>query len=186
MTRRARSRRTRLEAQTRVKEEDHMATTTFTAKDVQDLRPRTGAGMMDCKRALEETGGNMDRAVELLRAKGIAKAEKRVGREATEGLIGSYVHHNGKVGVLVEVNCETDFVARTDEFKNLVKELALHIASAAPLAVDKSGVPSEAVERERRVYEHQARESGKPDHLVGKIVDVTIDSYYNEVAQNSQ
>src|SRR5919204_6989708 len=118
-----------------------MTTTTFTAKDVQDLRQRTGAGMMDCKRALEETGGNMEKAVELLRAKGIAKAEKRVGREATEGMIGSYVHHNGKVGVLVEVNCETDFVARTDDFKTLVKEIALHIASAAPLAVGKAGVP---------------------------------------------
>ena len=163
-----------------------MTTTTFTAKDVQDLRQRTGAGMMDCKRALEETGGNMDKAVELLRAKGIAKAEKRVGREATEGLIGSYVHHNGKVGVLVEVNCETDFVARTDEFKNLVKEIALHIASAAPLAVDKSGVPTEAVERERRVYEQQARESGKPDHLLGKIVEGKLESYYKEVALLSQ
>jgi elongation factor Ts len=163
-----------------------MATTTFTAKDVQDLRQRTGAGMMDCKRALEETGGNMDRAVELLRAKGIAKAEKRVGREATEGLIGSYVHHNGKVGVLVEVNCETDFVARTEDFKNLVKEIALHIAHAAPVAVDKSGVPAESVERERRVYEQQVRESGKPDHLVSKIVDGKIESYYKDVALLSQ
>ncbi|HJR63947.1 MAG TPA: translation elongation factor Ts, partial [Gemmatimonadaceae bacterium] len=95
-----------------------MTTTTFTAKDVQELRQRTGAGMMDSKRALEETGGNMDKAAELLRAKGIARMEKRAGRVATEGLVASYIHHNGKVGVLVEVNCETDFVARTDDFKN--------------------------------------------------------------------
>ena len=139
-----------------------MTTTTFTAKEVQELRQRTGAGMMDCKKALTETGGDMDKAVELLRTKGIAKAEKRAGREAAEGQIGSYVHHNGKIGVIVEVNCETDFVARNPEFKELVKEIALHIASAAPLAVDKEDVDREAVEKERRIYEQQVRESGKP------------------------
>ncbi len=163
-----------------------MATTTFTAKDVQELRQRTGAGMMDCKRALEETGGDMEKAAEMLRAKGIAKAEKRSGRVATEGLIQSYIHHNGKVGVLVEVNCETDFVARNDDFRNLVRELALHIASAAPLAVDKEGVPGEVVERERRIFEQQVRESGKPDHLVPKIVDGKVEAYYKEVALLSQ
>lgn len=163
-----------------------MATTTFTAKHVQELRQRTGAGMMDCKKALEETGGNTDKAVELLRAKGIAKAEKRAGREATEGQIASYIHHNGKVGVLVEVNCETDFVSRSSEFKELVKEIALHIASAAPLAVDKTGVPSEAIEKERRIYEQQVRESGKPEHLISKIVDGKVESYYKQVALMSQ
>src|SRR5919197_1378826 len=127
-----------------------MATTTFTAKDVQDLRQRTGAGMMDCRRALEETGGNMEKAVELLRAKGIAKAEKRVGRQATEGLIGSYVHHNGKVGVLVEVNCETDFVARTDEFRTLVKEIALHIARAASPITSSARSSTESSSRTTR------------------------------------
>ncbi|HEU4640957.1 MAG TPA: translation elongation factor Ts [Gemmatimonadaceae bacterium] len=163
-----------------------MATTTFTAKDVQELRQRTGAGMMDCKKALEETSGSMDKAVELLRAKGIAKAEKRAGREATEGQISSYIHHNGKVGVLVEVNCETDFVSRSPEFKELVKEIALHIASAAPLAVDKSGVPGDAIEKERRIYEQQVRESGKPEHLIPKIVDGKVEAYYKQVALLSQ
>jgi elongation factor Ts len=163
-----------------------MATTTFTAKDVQELRQRTGAGMMDCKKALEETGGDTEKAVELLRAKGIAKAEKRAGRAASEGQIASYIHHNGKVGVLVEVNCETDFVARNPEFKELVKEIALQIASAAPLSVDKTGVPSEAIEKERRIYEQQVRESGKPEHLISKIVDGKIESYYKQVALLSQ
>ena len=163
-----------------------MATTTFTAKDVQELRQRTGAGMMDCKKALEETGGDMERAVESLRKKGIAKAEKRAGREASEGQVASYIHHNGKVGVLVEVNCETDFVARNADFQNLVKEIALHIASMAPVAVDKDGVPAERVERERRIYEEQVRASGKPEHLVGRIVDGKVESYYKEVVLLSQ
>ncbi|MFN2398657.1 MAG: translation elongation factor Ts [Gemmatimonadaceae bacterium] len=159
---------------------------TFTSKDVQDLRQRTGAGMMDCKRALEKTGGDIDKAIESLRASGIAKAEKRVDKEASEGLISSYIHHNGKVGVLVEVNCETDFVARTDDFRNLVKEIALHIASAAPLSVNREDVPAENVEKERRIYEEQVRASGKPDNLVGKIVDGKVESYYKEVVLLSQ
>ena len=163
-----------------------MTTTLFTAKDVQELRQRTGAGMMDSKRALEETGGNMEKAAELLRAKGIARMEKRAGRVATEGLVASYIHHNGKVGVLVEVNCETDFVARTDDFKNLVKELALHIASAAPVAVDKESVPAELVDRERRIAEEQFRASGKPEHLMSKIVDGKVEAYYKDVVLLSQ
>ena len=163
-----------------------MTTTTFTAKDVQELRQRTGAGMMDCKRALEETGGNMEKAAELLRAKGIARMEKRSGRVATEGLVASYIHHNAKVGVLVEVNCETDFVARTEDFKTLVKELALHIASAAPVAVDKESVPPELVDRERRIAEEQFRASGKPEHLMSKIVDGKVEAYYKDVVLLSQ
>src|SRR6266550_3619493 len=115
----------------------------ISAKEVQELRQRTGAGMMDCKKALEETKGNMELAIELLRKKGIAKAEKRAGRAASEGQIASYIHHNGKVGVMVELNCETDFVARTDDFKNLAKTIAEHIAAAAPLAVDKDTVPQD-------------------------------------------
>jgi len=161
-------------------------TTNFTAKDVQELRQRTGAGMMDAKKALEETHGDMDKAAELLRAKGIAKAEKRAGRSASEGMIGSYIHHNHKVGVMVEVNCETDFVARTDDFKALVKELALHIASAAPLAVDKDGVDPAVVERERRIYEQQVKESGKPEHLIPKIVEGKVEAFYKEVVLLSQ
>jgi elongation factor Ts len=158
----------------------------FTAKDVQELRQRTGAGMMECKRALEETKGDKEQAVENLRKKGIAKAERRLGKQTSEGQITSYIHHNGKVGVLVEVNCETDFVARTDDFKTLAREIALHIASAAPLAVDKDGVPSESVERERRIFEEQARESGKPENIIAKMVEGKVESYYKEVVLLSQ
>ena len=145
-------------------------TAAFTAKDVSELRARTGAGMMECKKALEETGGNMEKAIEHLRTKGIAKAEKRAGRAATEGVIGHYVHHNGKVGVLVEVNCETDFVARTDDFKNLAKMIAEHIAAAAPLGIDKDSVPSEKVESERRIFEQQVRE---PKKTIGDLIKET-------------
>ena len=157
-------------------------TTTFTAKDVQELRQRTGAGMMDCKKALEETKGNMELAIELLRKKGIAKAEKRAGRAASEGQIASYIHHNGKVGVMVELNCETDFVARTDDFKNLAKTIAEHIAAAAPLAVDKDAVPQEKVDKERRIFEEQVRASGKPENMIDKIVSGKVESYYKDVA----
>jgi elongation factor Ts len=163
-----------------------MTTVTFTAKDVQELRRRTGAGMMECKKALEETGGDMEKAVEYLRKKGIAKAEKRAGRATSEGVITSYIHPPGKIGVLVELNCETDFVARTDDFKTLARELAMHIASAAPLSVDKDGVPAAAVERERRIAEEQVRASGKPDHLVSKIVDGKLEAFYKQVALLSQ
>jgi elongation factor Ts len=154
----------------------------YTAKDVQTLRQRTGAGMMECKKALEEMSGDMEKAVEHLRKKGIAKAEKRVGKQTSEGLITSYIHHNGKVGVLVELNCETDFVARTDDFKELAREVALHIASAAPVAVDKDAVPQDLIERERRIFEEQARASGKPEAIIQKMVDGKVESYYKEVA----
>jgi elongation factor Ts len=163
-----------------------MATVTFTAKDVQELRRRTGAGMMECKKALEETAGDMEKAVEYLRKKGIAKAEKRSGRSTSEGVITSYIHPPGKIGVLVELNCETDFVARTDDFKTLAREVAMHIASAAPLAVDKDGVPADAVDRERRIAEEQVRASGKPDHLVSKIVEGKLEAFYKQVALLSQ
>src|SRR5438067_964942 len=122
----------------------------FTAKGVPALRPRTGAGKAGAKKALEENDGDMEKAIEYLRTKGIAKAEKRVGKQTSEGMINSYIHHNGKVGVLVEVNCETDFVARTDDFKQLVKYIAEHIAAAAPVAVDKGRVPAVRVEEETR------------------------------------
>ena len=154
----------------------------FTAKDVQEIRQRTGAGMMECKKALQETGGDMDKAVDYLRKKGIAKAEKRVGKETSEGVIGSYVHHNGKVAVLVELNCETDFVARTDDFKNLARTVAEHIAAAAPLGVDKDGVPSDQVEKERAIFAEQVRASGKPENLIEKIVEGKVESYYKDVA----
>jgi elongation factor Ts len=163
-----------------------MTTVTFTAKDVQELRRRTGAGMMECKKALEETAGDMEKAVEYLRKKGIAKAEKRAGRTTSEGVITSYIHPPGKIAALVELNCETDFVARTDDFKSLAREVAMHIASAAPLAVDKDGVPADAVERERRIAEEQVRASGKPDHLISKIVEGKLEAFYKQVALLSQ
>ena len=152
----------------------------FTAKDVMTLRQRTGAGMMEAKKALEDSKGDMDKAAEALRVKGIAKADKRSGKQTSEGVITSYVHHNGKVGVLVEVNCETDFVARTDDFKQLAKEIALHIASAAPVAVDKDGVPAEKVEVERRIAEEQAKASGKPENIVQRMVEGKVEAFYKD------
>ena len=152
----------------------------ISAKDVSALRARTGAGMMDCKKALEETGGNVDKAVERLRAKGIAKAEKRAGRSASEGTIGSYIHHDGRLGVLVEVDCETDFVARTEDFQNLAKEVALHVASANPIAVTAEEVPAEIVAKERAIFEAQAKESGKPEAVWPKIVEGRIKKFYQE------
>ena len=154
----------------------------ITAKDVAALRERTGAGMMDCKKALEETKGDLDKAVELLRSTGVAKAEKRSGRQTKEGVIGSYIHHNGKIAVLVEINCETDFVARTDDFQQLGKYLAEHVAAAAPLAVDKDQVPQEKVESERRIFVQQVKDEGKPEHMIDKIVEGKIQAFYKDVA----
>ena len=153
----------------------------ISAKEVSELRQRTGAGMMDCKKALEETKGDMDAAVEHLRKTGAAKAEKRAGREVREGLVGDYIHFTGKIGVLVEVNCETDFVARTDDFKTLVKQIAEHIAAAAPIAVDKDQVAPEKVEQERRIFVEQVKQSGKPEHLIEKIVEGKVAAYYKDV-----
>jgi elongation factor Ts len=158
----------------------------ISAKDVQELRQRTGAGMMECKRALEEAQGNLDRAADALRAKGITKAEKRAGRATSEGLIVSYIHPPGKIGVLLEINCETDFVARTDDFRTLASELALHIAAADPVSVTKDDVPADIVERERRIFEEQARTSGKPDNILAKIVDGKVEAYYKKVVLLSQ
>jgi elongation factor Ts len=152
----------------------------FTAKDVQTLRQRTGAGMMECKRALTENNGDMDKSAEYLRAKGIAKAGQRAAKQTSEGLIASYIHHNGKVGVMIEVNCETDFVARTDDFKTLAREVAMHIAHAAPLAVDRDGIPEETVAVERRIAEEQAKASGKPEAIVRKMVEGKVEAYYKD------
>jgi elongation factor Ts len=158
----------------------------FTAKDVQALRQRTGAGMMECKKALEEMGGDMEKAVDHLRTKGIARAEKRTGKQTSEGLIASYIHHNGKVGVMVELNCETDYVARTDDFRELAREIALHIASAAPVAVDRDGIAPELVERERAIFVEQAKASGKPQAIIDRMVEGKVESYYKEVALVAQ
>jgi elongation factor Ts len=154
----------------------------ITAKDVKELRDRTGAGMMECKAALEEASGDQEKAIDILRAKGAAKAAKRAAREASEGAVGSYIHMGGKIGVLVEVNCETDFVARNDEFQQLVRDIAMHIAAASPVAVSREDVPVEVVERERGVYREQVRESGKPEQIWDKIVDGKLEKYYQEAA----
>ncbi len=157
-----------------------MASTTISPKDVSELRTRTGAGMMDCKRALEEAGGDLGKASEILRKKGIAKAEKRTGKTASQGLVVSYIHHNSQVGVLVELNCETDFVARTDEFGQLAREIALHIASADPIGVNPDDVPADLLDRERRIAEEQVAQEGKPENIRGKIVDGKLKKFVAE------
>ena len=157
-----------------------MASTTISPKDVSELRARTGAGMMDCKRALEEAGGDMEKASEILRKKGIAKAEKRAGRTASQGLVVSYIHHNAQVGVLVELNCETDFVARNEAFGQLARELALHVASADPIGVGPEDVPAELIERERRIAEEQVAAEKKPEQIRAKIVDGKIKKFVAE------
>ena len=149
-------------------------------KNVSELRARTGAGMMDCKRALEESGGDMEKASEILRKKGIAKAEKRAGKVASQGVVVSYLHHNGQVGSLVELNCETDFVARTEDFQQLARDIALHVASADPIAVNPDDVPAELLERERRIAEEQVAQEGKPENIRAKIVDGKLKKFVAE------
>ena len=149
-------------------------------KLVAELRARSGAGMMDCKKALEETHGDIEKAIDLLRSKGAAKADKRAGRAASEGLIGSYVHHDGAIGVLVELNCETDFVARTDDFKALAKDLAVHIAAARPIAVRIEDLPADVVQRERQVYDAQVVEQKKPENIRAKIVEGMLKKFHEE------
>jgi elongation factor Ts len=154
----------------------------ISAAQVKELRERTGAGMMDCKKALVETGGDMEKAVELLRQKGLASAAKRAGRSANQGLVEAYIHFNNTVGVLVEVNCETDFVANTDEFKALVKDIALHIASpAAPRFVSREEVSQDEIDHESQIFAKQAQGSGKPENVVDKIVEGKINSYFKEI-----
>ena len=154
----------------------------ITAAQVKELRDRTGAGMLECKKALEDTGGDIEAAIDSLRARGAAKAARRAGKEAGEGAIGSYVHTGGRIGVLVELNCETDFVARTDDFQSLVKDIAMHIAAARPLAVSPDGIDPDVVERERAVYREQVREEGKPEQIRDKIVDGKIARFYKDAA----
>ncbi len=151
----------------------------ISAQDVKALRERTGAGMMECKNALVEADGDIEKAIEALRIKGAAKAEKRGERTASEGTVQSYIHANGKIGVLVEVDCETDFVARNDDFTGFARDLALHIAAAAPVAVDESGVPAEEVERETRIAEEQFAD--KPENIRPNIVRGKVDSWLKEV-----
>jgi elongation factor Ts len=150
------------------------------AGQVKELRERTGAGMMECKKALEETNGNLEAAIDLLRARGAAKAAKRADRETKEGTIGSYVHSNGKIGVLVELQCETDFVARNDDFQQLARDLAMHIAAAAPLALNAEGIDTEVVEREKGVYLEQVKNEGKPEAMQEKIVEGKLRKFFQE------
>lgn len=150
---------------------------TVTADMVKELREKTGAGMMDCKRALTESGGDADKAIKVLREKGLATAAKKSGRVASEGLIGSYIHMD-KIGVLVEINCETDFVARTDDFRELAKDVAMHIAASNPSYLSREDVPQEVVEREKEIY--RAQISNKPPQVVDKIVEGKLDKFYGE------
>jgi elongation factor Ts len=152
----------------------------ITAAMVKQLRDQTGAGMMECKAALAEANGNMEAAVTLLRKRGLAQAAKRAGRATAQGVIGSYIHMGGRIGVLVEVNCESDFVARTDDFGNLVKEVAMHIAAADPRWVRREDVPAEAIEKEKAIYRAQMENSGKPANVLDKIVEGKLGSFYSQ------
>ena len=151
-----------------------------TAQMVKELRERTGAGMMDCKAALAETGGDIEKAIDFLRKKGMAAAVKKAGRTTSEGAVGSYIHGGGKMGVLVEINCETDFVARTDGFQELVRDIAMHIAAADPRFVHRDEVTPAVLERERTIHAEQAAASGKPANVVQKIVDGKMEKFYSE------
>jgi elongation factor Ts len=153
----------------------------ISAKEVKALREATGAGMMDCKKALTEADGNVDKAVELLRKKGMAAAAKRAGRATGEGLVQSYIHGNGKIGVLIEINCETDFVAKTDDFAELAKDLCMQIAAVAPKYVSREFVPEDVVNKEIEIYKEQALASGKPEKIVDKIAEGKLEKFYSEV-----
>lgn len=153
----------------------------FTAQDVANLRQITGVGLMECKKALTETNGNQEKAIEYLREKGIATAAKKAGRIASEGVVQSYIHLGGKMGVLVEVNCETDFVARSEQFLSLVKDIAMHIAASKPEVISKDELPQDKIDAERAIYRAQALNEGKPEAIVDKMVDGRISKYYKEV-----
>jgi elongation factor Ts len=153
----------------------------ISAKMVKDLREKTGLGMMDCKKALVESKGDLDKAVDYLRKKGALKAATREGRATSEGRIGSYIHMNGKIGVLVELNCESDFVAKTDQFAELVKDLCMHVAASSPRWISPDEVPEEVVAKEKEIYMSQAKQAGKPDKMLDKIADGKLKKFYSEV-----
>jgi elongation factor Ts len=158
----------------------------ISASLVKDLREKTGAGFMDCKKALVESNGELDNAIEYLRKKGLSAASKRAEKAAHEGLVSSYIHSGGKIGVLAEINCETDFVAKTDDFKHLAKDIAMQIAASNPLYVDRDDVAEAIIEKERAIFKAQALESGKPENIVDKIVDGKIEKYYSEICLMEQ
>ena len=147
---------------------------------VKELREKTGAGMMDCKNALSEVNGDMEKAVEFLRKKGLATAQKRAGRALNEGIVQSYIHMTGRLGVLVEVNCETDFVAKNEDFKGFAKNIAMHIAASNPLGIAPEDVPNDIIEKEKEIYRAQALEMGKPENVVDKIVEGKLKKFYEE------
>ncbi len=154
----------------------------ITSQMVKELRDKTNAGMMDCKKALGETEGDMEKAVDLLRQKGLAVAQKRAGRSTSEGVVQTYIHAGGKLGVMVEVNCETDFVAKTDDFQNFAREIAMHVAAMSPIAVKREDIPQDIVAREAEIYKQQAIDSGKPENIAEKMVTGKLDKYYAEVS----
>lgn len=158
----------------------------ISAAMVKDLREKTGAGMMDCKKALAEAKGDLEKAINYLRQKGLATASRRAGKIASEGRIGAYIHAGGKIGVIAEVNCETDFVAKTEDFQNFAKDIAMHIAASNPLYVRREQIPPEVLEREKEIYRAQAREAGKPEKVIEKIVDGKLEKYYSEVCLMEQ
>ena len=153
---------------------------TISASIVKELREMSGAGMMDCKKALTEASGDLEKAIDILRKTGIAKARKKSGRSAKEGLILPYIHPGAKLGVLLEINCETDFVANTDDFKELSKDIAMHIAASAPMSVSREEIPQETLEREKEIYADQARQSGKPENIIEKMTEVRLNKFYQE------
>jgi elongation factor Ts len=152
----------------------------ISASLVKELREKTGVGIMDCKKALKESEGDLEKAVDFLRQKGIATAKKRGGRSTSEGQIQSYIHAGGKIGVLVEVNCETDFTGKTDEFHEMVRNIAMHIAASNPIAIDRDGISPEVLEKEKNIYAIQAKESGKPEKVIDKIVEGKMGKFYSE------
>lgn len=152
----------------------------ISAADVKVLRERTGAGIMDCKKALAETNGDLEKAIEYLRKRGAALAEKKQGRATNEGLIEAYIHPGSRLGVLVEVNCETDFVAKTEDFKALARDLAMQIAATNPIAVRREDVPEEIIEREKEIYRSQAKNENKPDHIIERVIQGKLEKFYQE------
>ena len=154
----------------------------ITSQMVKELRDKTNAGMMDCKKALGETEGDMEKAVDLLRQKGLAVAQKRAGRATSEGVIQTYIHAGSKLGVMVEVDCETDFVAKTDDFQNFAKEIAMHVAAMSPVAVSRDEVPEDLVARESEIYKNQAMDSGKPEEIAEKMVSGKLDKFFSEIS----
>ena len=158
----------------------------ITSQMVKELRDKTNAGMMDCKKALGETEGDMEKAIDFLRQKGLAVARKRAGRSTSEGVIQTYIHAGGKLGVMVEVNCETDFVAKTDDFQNFSREIAMHVAAMNPIAVRREDIPEDQVAREAEIYKKQAMDSGKPENIAEKMVTGKLGKFFAEVSLMEQ